>query len=90
MFTLLIFLISVIVCEESLLKISSSSKVYETFNILFNKDSYDFSNYDSGSLISISSKLCNQTNLELLYSECFEKYENYNQEWVKLNKIRLY
>ncbi len=73
-----------ITCDQSLLKISSGSKDLETFNILFVQDSYDFSDFDTSSVISTIGKICNQTNLEDLYTKCIHKYQNYNHEWVNI------
>ncbi len=69
-------------CDQSLLKISSGSKDLDTFNIMFVQDSYDFSDFDTSSVISTIGKICNQTNLEDLHNNCIEKYKDYNHEWV--------
>ena len=83
MFSLFLILIAVVVCDQSLLKISSGNKDLASYNIMFVRESYDFSDFDTSSIISTVGKICNQTNLENLYSECIKKYESYNQEWVK-------
>ena len=87
MFSLFILLFVAIVCEESVLKISSTRREIDSHNILFLKDSYEISSYDINHFVSYSGKLCDQTNLENIYLNCIIKYEGYNRYWVLFYNI---
>jgi hypothetical protein len=87
MISLFIFLIALIACDQSIIKLSTPAKDIFNYSISFNKESYDISDYDTSGVLTVTGKLCNQTNLELLYSECIFKYENYNREWVNFYNI---
>jgi hypothetical protein len=87
MYSKLLFflLIQKIFTDDALLKINDSKKELESMKISFLQQSIYIDEYSPDDILYFTGKLCTQTSLEGLKTNCIEKYKNYNSIWVRLN-----
>ena len=79
-----LFLSGIYKSDRTCLEIKDSQGLIEQEEVKIEPKSvvkHKYYNYDDDTL-TITGKICMANNTEIIIKDCFERYQNYNYEWV--------